>query len=92
MEILVLFIVFVSLYYVVTKSKTPNSFSGPNVSVGNGIESHYDFLEMHGFMTAEEREEQRRFEQEYKDHPERFESYTLEQIRRLITPADGNEK
>jgi hypothetical protein len=43
----------------------------------NGIEGHYDFLEMNGFVTSEENKLRREFARELKEHPERFTKISL---------------
>jgi hypothetical protein len=45
-----------------------------------GYESHLDFLEMHGFISEEEREFQRNIQREFKEHPERFKVVTLKEL------------
>ena len=42
--------------------------------------SHMDFLAAHGFVTEEELESQLNFEREIREHPERFETLTLEEM------------
>lgn len=57
------------------------SGGGPIVSRGNGIESHYDFLEMNGFMTPEERQAQRDLEEDFKKNPQNYKTMTLQELR-----------
>jgi hypothetical protein len=54
--------------------------SGPIISRGNGIESHYDFLEMHGFITPEERQAQRDLEEDYKNNPHKYKVVSLQEL------------
>jgi len=52
-----------------------------------GIQGHMDFLEFHGFVTAEEREEQRWFEKDYKENPQNYKTMTLKEFLK-----EGNKK
>lgn len=45
---------------------------GPIITKGNGIESHYDFLEANGFITPEERKAQKDFEEDFKKNPHKY--------------------
>lgn len=57
------------------------SRGGPVVMRGdNGIESHYDFLEMHGFITPEERKAQRDLEEDFKKNPQNYKVMTWEEF------------
>lgn len=77
--ILVGFILLIFLFaYTQGKDLTPRD---PRVVSSRGdYESHLDFLEAHGCIDPHEREESRRIQQEYKDHPERFRVVTLEEL------------
>jgi len=49
-------------------------------------ESHLDFLEMHGCISAEERQRDRDLEKEIKEHPERFTITTFEELFKEFNP------
>lgn len=75
-----LFVVWIfGLFFKKSKS-SGSSLPQPTVMRSDGIEGHYDFLEMHGFVTPEENAERRRLSQELKEHPERFKTLTMQDL------------
>lgn len=64
----------IKIPYCLGESTTPRPFPSRG-----GYESHLDFLEMHGCISVEERQQQRDLEMELRDHPERFKIMTFEE-------------
>jgi hypothetical protein len=58
-----------------SKKRFPQS-PGIRVSGRGDYSSHLDFLEMHGFISADERQRERELLEEFRKHPERFEDIT----------------
>lgn len=86
MIIAFLFILFI--FFMVRNSHKESKkypISQPNIMIGNnGYESHLDFLEMHGFISEEEREEDRKALQHYKDHPDQYVTLTMEELGKRL--------
>jgi len=81
MEVVVVFFIIGMVIWICSPKSKPDRGHMPIVMHSdNGYEGHLDFLEMHGFVTAEEREEERRALQHYKDHPEEYVTMTLGEL------------
>lgn len=50
----------------------------------NGYESHLDFLEMHGFISPEERQAQKDFAEDFKKNPQNYKVCTLDELIKEI--------
>lgn len=92
LSILFLFIVAIAVMFIGLIPKRDPALRTPITVSHGGYESHLDFLEAHGFVTAEERQAQREFERELREHPERFERLTLGELlkREGIEQAPGD--
>lgn len=84
MELLLLLGFIFFLIYLLTRSPKSNKSgrgAGPIVMrSNNGYEGHLDFLEMHGFISPEERQAQRDFEKDFKENPQNYKVTTLEEL------------
>ena len=80
--ILVIFVLYLVFKAINGDSKPRSrSSSGPMVYGGRGdYNSHLDFLEAHGCITAEERQAQRDFEEDYRKNPQNYKTQTLEEF------------
>jgi hypothetical protein len=86
--VIITLIVLTVLGWIISPSSRSREHSsgGPMVMRSdNGYEGHLDFLEMHGFITEEEREADRAAIRHYRDHPEQYVTMTFEE-------AFGNER
>ena len=80
-------IVIIIIFIAITRpsQRSRRSSGGPTIMRSEGgYESHLDFLEMHGFITEEERRADRKAIQDYHDHPENYRTVTLEELMKEI--------
>lgn len=84
MEILgliVLVVIVMIMFSNKSKNKKTTKSGGPMVMrSNNGFEGHLDFLEMHGFITPEERQAQRDLEKDIKENPQNYRTLTWDEF------------
>ncbi len=67
------------------KPKRGSVGGGPMVMRSdNGYEGHLDFLEMHGAISAEDRQRERELMEDYKKNPQNYRTVTFEELGEIL--------